>query len=210
MANDNNKNDNGVPAWMVGIGTLVAAVVAAIALTAGDDPADKASPPPPTVTTTATATATATVTVSTPGGQGTTRAPTSAAPPAKPAPALFSSGGYDDSYPLDAAIDVTTPTWNDAYGEISDYAIKVTQKAVTGLGGMYIVRVAGGTDSYWACRGTRFVKSTLSWKDLPSGSSACFRQDNGRVGSFSVSYELSDDGLVRDFHLDGQVWKPTR
>lgn len=198
-------NDNGWPAWLVGIGTLGAAVVAFFALTAGDDEETR-KPPPPTVT----ATATATVTVSTSTGQPSARPPATTPPPARPAPDLFSSGGFDNSYPTDAAIDVTTKTWNDAYGTIADYGIKVTQKAITGLGGMYIARVPNANEGYWGCRAARYVKSTLSWRELPSGSSACFRQDNGRVGSFNVGYTTGDEGLVRDFHLDGQVWKPTK
>jgi hypothetical protein len=200
-------NDNGVPAWLVGIGTLGAAVVAFFALTAGDDDGTPAVPSA-TVTATTTATVTKTVGGGTQGGTGDSW-------PGEPDGIRKSSGSPAELTafgPPFHFLDLET-------NKLTDYTAepKPEQDLAPKSDGVGAMNGAGfapwpgkGAPTLKDCRGLpeRTFGSLIDLPAVQRRATYCLTSNEGRYGYIRLgASQINSDGELRYVSFSYVLWK---
>ncbi|MFD4358077.1 hypothetical protein ACFWPX_36430 [Nocardia sp. NPDC058518] len=190
-----------VERWTIvsGIGTLVGALIAVIALFGpfGSDDKPVAKNVPLMSTTTSSAPVTTT---------STTPTTTLSTVASEPAPPVY-SGGTVRIYNGSGGVTFSGNQWLDpGYNGSSEILVDDKDGVSAGNGSTFAVVE---NPSYSTCRNADYSVQSLSWDQLPSKTSVCIKTSDARVGKFQVTWKKNREGDADDMTVVGVIWQPT-
>ncbi|MBB5917510.1 hypothetical protein BJY24_006422 [Nocardia transvalensis] len=128
--------------------------------------------------------------------------------PVEVAPEPYSSGsvlaeGLETAGRFGVA--TTSPSWRGDYPGAD--IIVTADGAETANNALYAVVADPG---YPSCRVASYTVQSLSWDQVPSGTTVCIQTKDKRVGTVKFVWSRDREGNVRDRTVSGVIWAPKR